>query len=131
MKKSFLQYGISCGVCAAMVVFYCAVREFTGMEQAERLRTLSDAFTVPGILGLGSGILLRIANEGIFCGLGYCMRFVRKAFIPGTGQKTGTYLDYVLQHREKKRMGYGFLPIVGSLCMGAAIVFLILFYKTV
>ena len=129
MKKRFLQYGVCCGVCAALVVFYCAVRDFAGMEPAERLRTLSDAFTVPGALGLGSGILLRLSNEGIFCGLGYCLRFVRKAFIPGTGEKIGAYWDYVLQHREKKRTGYGFLPIVGSLCMGVSFTFLILFYN--
>ena len=129
LRKNLLKYGICGGVCLALAVFYCAVRDFGQMKPVEMYRTLCDAFTVPGVLCLCVGGLLWVSNEGAFHGLGYCLDVTRKALIPGGRQKMEKYYDYVMRHKEKKIKGFGFLFLCGGVCMAIAIVFMILFYN--
>lgn len=128
LRKILLKYGISGGVCVAIAVFYCGVRDFFQMETVEKLRTLCDAFTVPGILALCVGCLLWVSNEGVFYGLGYCLDVTRKALIPGGRMKMEKYYDYVQRHKGKKVTGFGFLFVIGGACMAIALIFMALFY---
>ncbi len=129
LRKNLLKYGICSGVCIALAVFYCAVRDFSQMEAVERYRTLCDAFTIPGLLALCVGSLLWVSNEGFFYGLGYCLDITRKALIPGGRRKMEKYYDYVMRHKEKKISGYGFLFVCGGACMAFALIFMALFYR--
>ena len=109
VRKNLLKYGITAGVCIAVAVLFCAVRDFGQMSQVVRYRTLCDAFTVPGLLAICVGALLWVSNEGFFYGLGYCLDVTRKALIPGGRKKIERYYDYVQRHNQKKITGYGFL----------------------
>lgn len=128
-RKNLLKYGIFAGVCLAMVAFYCGVRDFSQMEWAEKYRTLCDAFTVPGLLSLCVGILIWASNDGVFCGLRYCLNIAWRALMPGAGYKAERYYDYVTGRREKRIAGYGFLFAGGGVCIAVAIVFFVLFYR--
>lgn len=129
VRKNLLKYGITSGVCIAIAVFFCVVRDFSQMSLVVRYRTICDAFTVPGLLCLCVAALLWVSNEGFFYGLGYCLDVTRKALIPGGRKKMERYYDYVQRHSQKKVTGYGFLFVCGGVCMAIAVVFLILFYR--
>ncbi len=129
MKKRLIKHGVAAAVCAAAAVCYCAAREFSAMPLLDKYRTLCDAFTVPGLLALCVGVLLWASNDGLFCGLGYCLDVACKALIPGGRKKIEKYYDYV-QHRKGKAVtGYGFLFFWGGVCMAAAALFMALFYR--
>ena len=118
LRNRLLKYGISAGICAGVAVFYCTTRNFSQMELVEKYRTLCDAFTIPGLLCLCVGVLIWASNDGFFYGLSYCLNVAWRALIPGARYKT-----------EKQITGYGFLFLVGGVCMALALVFMALFYR--
>ena len=129
VRKGLLKYGISTAVCGILVVFYCAVRDFSQMELVEKYRTLCDAFTIPGLLALCVGVLIWASNDGMFYGLSYCLNVAWRALIPGARYKFERYYDYVTRKKEKRIDGYGFLFLCGGVCMAVALVFMLLFYR--
>jgi len=129
VKGKIWKHGITGCVCVGLGVFYCALRNFGGLALVEKYRTLCDAFTVPGLLCLCVGVLLWVSGDGFFCGLGYCLNVARKALLPGGRKKMETYYAYLQRHRQKPAKGYGFLFLWGGICMTAALVFLLLFYR--
>lgn len=124
-----LKYGITGIACALVALLYCWSRGFLQLELAEKYRTLCDAFTVPGLLLLCVGVLIWASNDGLFYGLSYCLHVAWRALIPGARYQTERYYDYVTRKKEKRYSGYGFLFLCGGVCMGLAILFMILFYS--
>lgn len=129
LRNRLLKYGISAGVCAGLVLVYCTTRNFSQMELVEKYRTLCDAFTIPGLLCLCVGVLIWASNDGFFYGLSYCLNVAWRALIPGARYKSERYYDYVTRKKEKQITGYGFLFLVGGICMAFALVFMALFYR--
>ncbi|MBQ3529188.1 MAG: DUF3899 domain-containing protein [Oscillospiraceae bacterium] len=129
VQTRLLKYGITGGICLCLAVFYCVARDFTQLTLVEKYRTLCDAFTIPGLLCLCVGVLIWASNDGFFYGLSYCLNVAWRALIPGARYKTERYYDYVTRKKEKRIPGYGFLFLVGGVCMAVAIVFLVLFYR--
>lgn len=128
-QTRLLKYGITGGICLLLALVYCAARDFFQLELAEKYRVLCDAFTIPGLLCLCVGALIWASNDGFFYGLSYCLNVAWRALIPGARYKTERYYDYVTRKKEKRIPGYGFLFLVGGVCMAVAIVFLVLFYR--
>ena len=128
MRRKWLKYGVFAAISAALAVFYCKSRDFSQLEAAEKYRTLCDAFTIPGLLSLGLGVLIWASGEGVFCGLQYSLRVAFRSFLPGIYPQE-RYYDYLARTREKKHSGYGFLLLGGGACMAIALVFLVLFYR--
>lgn len=129
VRIRLLKYGITGGICLLLALVYCAARDFFQLELAEKYRVLCDAFTIPGLLCLCVGALIWASNDGFFYGLSYCLNVAWRALIPGARYKTERYYDYVTRKKEKRIPGYGFLFLVGGVCMAVAIVFLVLFYR--
>ena len=129
LKVNLLKYGISALVCGGMVYFYIAVRDFSTQSLMEQYRILCDAFTIPGVLAIMFAFLLAISNDGFFLGLSYAVGVAMKALIPGGRLKIEKYYDYVERRKGKKITGYGFLFLVGGVCLAAAVVFMVLFYR--
>lgn len=128
-RRTMLKYGITGEVCLLIAFLYCVFRDFPAQSLLGKYRTLCDAFTVPGILAICGGLLVWVANDGFFYGLGYCLDVTWKALIPGGRQKMLRYHKYVEQHRKKKITGYGFLYVCGGVCLAVAAVFMVLFYR--
>ena len=128
-KSNLLKYGISGIICLALAAVYCFTREFSQMDLAERYRTLCDAFTIPAVVALCGGFLVWASNDGAFYGLTYCVGIAWKVLLPGGRHKIEKYYDYVMRRKEKKITGFGFVFVVGGVCMAIALVFLILFYQ--
>lgn len=132
-RKMLRKYGIAGAVCALMVWGVISIRTselgaFSQLTPLLRYRVLCDAFTVPGMLLILSGLMMFVSNEGALDGLMYVGHYLKNMFIPGSRDKTKKYFDYVEAKREKRVKGYGFLFVVGGVCMLIALAFLGLFY---
>ena len=121
------KYAITGAICFALAALYCGLRDWQGLTTADRLRTLCDGFTIPGILCLCVGTLVWVSKEGFFDGLGYCVSVTRNALFFGCRQRVETYYDYVQRHRENRKTDFGFLFVWGGICMAIALPLLWLF----
>lgn len=127
-KSKLLTYGITGGACLLLAVSYLIGANFLELEGPDRLRILCDAFTIPGLLCLFSGVLIWLAQEGSFDGIGYVVSYAFHALLPGSLNKRESYKDYLERKKEKKPISFGFLLITGAVFTGIALVFLMLFH---
>ncbi len=144
--KNWLKYGITALVCLLIGVSYLTTREYTDGTMAiaieklfegtialeakkELIRFCCDALFVPGVLVTLLGLLIAVANEGAFYGVGYLMSNLGKMLIPGGRMRTETYGDYLERKSGKKTTGYGFLFIVGVIFMLLSMIFYGWFYS--
>ena len=88
---------------------------------------LADAFTIPGILLTGIGLLVFVSNEGVFDGLTYAV----KSFI-GMFRKNmpryGSFYDY-REAKNRSKFSFGFLVICGLVFLLVAMVFYFIWIK--
>ena len=130
LRKNLIKYGISFGLSLALAYLYVALRiDWQNTEPVKVYLTICDAFTVPGLLFLMSGLLMTISNAGAMDGLGYVAVNGLKMLIPGAGAKMETFKDYLDRRRANRVRGYGFLYVTGIVCLAVAAVFMILFYS--
>ena len=129
LKANLFKYGISAVVCGAMAWFYISQRDFGNQSLMEQYRILCDAFTVPGLVAIMVGFLLAISNDGFFLGIAYCADVTIKSLTPGGRLRIKKYYDFVQERKGKKVTGFGFLFVIGGVCMAAALVFMLLFYR--
>jgi hypothetical protein len=131
LRNNLLKYGISFGICLIFAAVHCYSKGIAQMGKADMYRTLSDAFTVPGLLCGFSGVLMWLSKEGALDGVSYVAQYAVKSllFFARRGALE-TYKEYVERRREKKKGSFGFLLLVGAVCMAIALVFTGLFYST-
>lgn len=129
VKSLLIKYG-ACAVFVALMVWgIVSSRDFSKGGLETFYRYWSDAFFIPGILLILSGLLVFVANEGSFNAIGYLMRSVVTKLVPGDRMKPETYGEYVERKREKKVTGYSFLFISGLVSIAISTVFLVLYYQ--
>ena len=128
-KIRLLKYGVSVLICAAIAVAYVLGEDIANQKLVDVYRILSDEFTLPGLLFLFSGILVWLSNQGAMDAVGYLLSSVVKFLIPGGRLTHEKYGDYVARRREKNATGYGFLLIVGLVCLVGAAVFTGLYFQ--
>ena len=112
---------------AALVICTAVVLYEKSYAQWGLSRMLSDGFFVAGIMLVGFGVLVWVANFGGFTALGYGWYLLvrklsasRKRF-----EERLSYLEYVRQRREKSKTPACILG-TGLICIAAAGVFLYL-----
>lgn len=127
-KSNLIKYGVCGGVCLLLAVIYVVNADFLNLESKDQLRILCDAFVVPGMLCIFGGLLVWLGNEGTFDGIGYVLSYAFHALIPGNAKERESYKDYLERKRGKRTTGYGFVFIVGLVCLAIAFVFLALFH---
>jgi hypothetical protein len=125
---------IKYGSCALLVAIYAVGHALSNqietLKPVDQYRILCDAFTVPGMLLLMFGLMSWLASQGAMDGILFCMKALGRYLIPGRRlEERETYGDFVVQRREKKHGGYGFLLISGLVTMAVSTVFLILYYS--
>ena len=132
-RATVLKYGITI-ILAGLFTFFIAKGRYpgAGAPASEKYRALCDAFTVPAVLLLAFGALLWVAGEGVFVGIGWAMKNALLLMIPGQGRNRESYAEY----RERKlaggkATGLGFLFAVGAVFLVIALVFLVLYNKSV
>lgn len=129
-RKNLIKNAIAFGVGLAFAAIHCFSRGILEMELVARYITLSDAFTVPGMLMGFSGMLVCLANGGAFDGVGYVLgHAIRSLMFFGRRGEAETYKEYVERRREKKTTGYGFLFVTGAVFLAIGTVFTALYYR--
>ena len=130
LRSNLIKYGIGFGMGLAYAAYHCFSRDLGAMAPVDLYRTLSDAFTVPGLLCVFFGLIIWLSNEGAFNGVGYVMKYAVQSLIflgrRGTVEKYG---DYVEKQQKKKSKGYSFLFVVGGVFLAVSVVFVILYTK--
>ena len=130
LRKNLKKYGITVGLSLALAYLYAALRiDWENAEPVSLYLTLCDAFTVPGLLLVMSGLLMTFSNAGAMDGLGYVVVNGLKMLIPGGGAKMEGFKEYLERRRNNRVKGYGFLYVTGFACLAIAGVFMILFYS--
>ncbi len=130
-RKLLLKYSITVVICAAVAVFLMWQHNLWSAESnMSRFHILSDAFVVPGMLILLSGVLVWVSNFGFFDMLGYVGSRVGSMFIPFYRKSFDhqTFYDYKESRKDKRISGYSFLFIVGGVFFIVGVVFLILYF---
>lgn len=120
--KTLLKCGIALGVCILFTAVYLLNMDYAEATQAQILGTVSDAFSMPGLLLILFGGLLFVSNEGAFLGVGYALSIAFKALVPGGRLKMETYADYVERKSGKRVDGYGFLFAVGGVWLAIGLI---------
>ena len=129
LKARLIKYGFSALFVAVIAVVYTTGWDFANVSLLDKLRLLSDAFAVPGILLMLFGGMLWVSNQGGLDGMGYILSNLGRSLIPGgRSKKDERFADYVERRRSKPVRGYGFLFISGGISLGIGIAFLVAFY---
>ena len=130
LRKNLMKYGISGGICLIYAAWHCFSRNVLEMSAVDLYRTVGDSFTVPGLLCLFAGVIVWLSNEGAFNGVGYVLKTtVYSLIFFGRRGTMETYGDYVEKQKKKKTTGYGFLFLIGAVCIAISGVFLALYYQ--
>lgn len=135
MKKAvtgtLVKYGVTCAIAGLMAFLVTQTYGLSAVQsRVERYRILCDAFTIPGVIFIMFGILLKIADCGALDGIAYAARSLYHVLIPMAGPKDESFWDYVQRKREaRKGKNTSFILHVGILYMIPALIYMALFYK--
>ena len=128
-KSQWIKYGVTIGLGLAYAIYLVIYKNAFAQPVGTMIRVLSDAFFLPGILMILSGLLMIVSNEGAFDALAYTGRSLRHLFIPERpGEKRVNYREYVEQRREKKVTGFSFLFVVGGVFTALGLILMLVFY---
>ena len=133
LSKALIKYGISLGISFVLAFFFVYMRvDFANpaaTEPADWYLILCDAFTIPGLLFLMLGCMMTLSSQGALDGVTYVLKNAVRMLIPGAALKMERYYEYVEYKRANRAKGYGFLYVTGLVCMGFALIFMVLFYS--
>ena len=128
LRNNLIKYGscVAAGLLAG--VAYLSGKDFFNLSLVDQYRLLSDAFMLPGFLMVAVGLLIFLANEGSFTGIGFIAQKAVGFLIPFLYQQKGeTYREYVERKTAKPTKGYGFLLICGLVFLAVSLVFVVLY----
>ena len=127
VKNRLMKYGITGVACGAIAVYYALSNNVAGLSGAELYRVLSDAFFLPGVLLVLSGLLMWLSKEGTLDGVGFVLSRAIHLLIPTAGLQRETYGEYVERKRGKRSGSFGFLIIVGAVSVAVSLIFTALY----
>ncbi|MDD4124774.1 MAG: DUF3899 domain-containing protein [Eubacteriales bacterium] len=135
MKKKYIvsltKYTITVGIGSAISYLVYNLYGAAAGNISDKYRILCDAFTIPGILMLMSGLLVWVSTMGAFDTLAYAFSWAFNRLIPGLTLKSNVkFYDYIERKKNNRIKGYSFLFICGLAFLLISVVFLILFYTS-
>ncbi len=90
-------------------------------EHLTSFHDLASALFVPGVFLLAAGVLVLVANEGIFNGASYGLKAIWKALTDWKNPKMDeSYYDYHMR-KTGSRVRFGHLLIVGAVFIALSI----------
>lgn len=134
-RAALIQYTV-CGAIALVLTLLIVWYESSqaGSAAQDWIRFLCDGFFVSGILYLGFGAMLWIAQAGGFHAMSYLFYTVGYMFTANKNRfnKRKNYYEYKMEKaaketRQEQRLQRRIL-VVGLACLAAASLFLMLFY---
>ena len=126
--KKVLKYLIPSLLCAVVVILILVARGAFVKSGKALMQDLSDAFTVPGMIMLGFGLLVFVTNGGAFDMLAFgCIKLFDLFKRDLTKVKYRTFYDY-RRAQEEKQHTYIHFVIVGAGFVLLAIIFLMVYF---
>lgn len=128
--KTTIRYLITSGVgCLIILAIVLSKNIFSLDDAVEVYQVLTDAFFVAGILIAGFGLLVVASNGGTFdmlvYGVGRFFDLFRRDMMK---VKHKTFYDYRMAKQDRK-LGFGYLVIVGLAFLALSGLFLWLYYQ--
>lgn len=129
MKRGWIKYAAALLAGAAAVCAILFGKAYFGLETAkERLRVLSDAFLVPGLVLILAGCMVWIVRQGTFSGMGYTVRKIwnslhSKEYQDGHRE---SYAEY-RERKSAKRTPFLFLILTGAFYLLPSIVITVIY----
>ncbi len=123
MNRGWLKYVIAALLGAACICAILFGKGYFGLETTqERLRLLSDAFLIPGLLLLLAGCFVWIMRQGTFSGMGYTVRKIWNSLHSQSYQENHkeSYAEY-RERKSAKKTPFLFLILVGGLYLLPAV----------
>ena len=136
MRKGLGKAGLKYGAVAVLglLLTWCVVKGRNDLcfdVLTERLRVLSDGFTVSGTVIFLLGTLICLSKNGALDGISYAVGYAVRMLVPG--RSVGDTLDYAahVEHRREKGKNRecGCFLCVGSVYLLIGILFAFLFYR--
>lgn len=130
LKQLLIKYAVAVAICTGIFFMVLFMRDFFSQtELSQKIRYLSDAFTISGVLTVSFSLLIFLSDEGAFDGIGYALKSAIRVIIPMTGvKKAESYKDYRdRKHSKGKVKGYAPALITGLFFLLLGIVFMIIF----
>ena len=128
LRNNLIKYGAAVATGLLAGYGYLAGHDFFSQALVDKYRLLSDAFMIPGFLMVAFGLLIYLANEGAFNGIGFIAQKAVGLLIPFLYKQKGeTYREYVERKSSKPTQGYGFLFFCGCAFLAVSAVFLVLY----
>lgn len=127
--KKLSSYIIPLIVSFALCFLILIVKDIFNQDTTkEIMHILADAFFVPGVVMICTGLLVFTSNEGTFDMLAYGVTKLIDLFrSDATRNKHKSFYDYsVAKHEEKSRFGH--LLIIGLAFLGLSIIFTLVYY---
>ena len=130
MKTKLLQYGITTIVLSLFALLIMYMNDlFKLTDSQEIMKILTNAFFVPGVIGVCFGLLVVISNDGMFNIFSYGMQSFINLFRKDRSKiKYKTYYDYKEAVKDNKKP-YGFLLLVGLDFVAISMIFMIIWLK--
>ncbi len=130
-KSNLIKYSCAILVVVLIALVFLQDDPIAGKPLAEQYRLLSDAFSIPGLMLIFSGLFIWVNNAGALDAISYCLNIAITALIPmKRAQGYEKYGDYLERRRGKAIKGYSFLFVVGAAAVAVSLVFAYL-YSTV
>lgn len=128
-KVKLIQYGVSFAIGIVITVTFLVQKDVLSLQGKELLRILGDAFTIPGLLLVFSGLLVWLSNEGSLDGITYVVSYAFNRLIPNAAHKGETYGEFLERKHGKKPAGFAFLLVTGLVFLAVSVVFLVLYHQ--
>ena len=131
LKTQLIKYGVTVLAGALAVWGVLRLEDYREcVSDADRYRVLCDGFSVPGVLMIMFGALVKLSEEGALDGVSWAMGNLFKSLIPGMSMKKEPYDEYVARkHGEKAGGKILFLFLTGFAFAAVALIFLLLYCK--
>jgi len=128
-RSLIMRYSVTTAIGLFLVFSYASSFDLAELTLVEKYHVLCDAFSLPGILLILLGLLIKMNNVGALDTMAFGLSYLVHMFIPGGIDRMDSYLDFVEARREKRVKGYGFLFVVGFVLFGIAVIFLLLYFS--
>ena len=129
--RRWLVWLVTLGIGLMMAAGVLAIRGgFDQPDGVAMMYALCDACFVPGILLTSIGVLVVVAHEGLFDMLSYGAHSLLMLFSAlRKPENHESYYDYKMRRIENRKNPSRIILWVGLIFMGAAVVFLIVYYS--